>query len=49
LFAILKPEETLPLKATEMRPLGNYGYNIHFTDGHNTGIYSIEFLRGLSP
>jgi DUF971 family protein len=49
LFTILKPGETLALKATGMRPLGNYAYNIQFSDEHSTGIYSLEYLRGLSP
>lgn len=48
LFAVLKPEETLPLRCSKMEPLGNYAYHIDFSDGHNTGIYSLEFLRKLS-
>lgn len=47
LFAVLKPEETAPVRATGMRPLGNYAYHIDFSDGHNTGIYSFELLRQL--
>ena len=47
LFPILKPEEAQPLKALRLEPLGNYAYHIDFSDGHNTGIYSIEFLRRL--
>ena len=47
LFAVLKPEETLPLKCLKMQALGNYAYHIDFSDGHNTGIYSLEFLRRL--
>lgn len=29
---------------TEIAPVGNYGVNITFTDGHDTGIYSWERL-----
>ncbi len=47
LLPVLKPEETVPVTATSMRPLGNYAYGIQFSDGHNTGIYSLEFLREL--
>lgn len=47
LFPVLKLEETLPLRGVRMEPLGNYAYHIDFSDGHNTGIYSFEFLRKL--
>jgi DUF971 family protein len=30
-----------------MRPVGNYAYAIEFNDGHNSGIYSLDFLREL--
>lgn len=46
-FAILRPEETIPVRAAGMRPIGNYAYQIDFSDGHKTGIYSIELLRTL--
>ncbi len=47
LLPVLSLAETLPLKALWMRPLGNYAYAIQFTDGHNTGIYSLDYLRSL--
>ena len=47
LLPVLSFAETLPLKASGMRPLGNYAYAIQFSDGHNTGIYSLDFLRSL--
>lgn len=28
--------------------VGNYAIKIRFSDGHNTGIFSWEYLRGLS-
>jgi DUF971 family protein len=46
-FNILKPEEAAPLRATGMYPVGNYAYQIDFSDGHKTGIYSLELLREL--
>lgn len=46
-FNILKPEEAAPIRATSMQPLGNYAYQIHFSDGHNTGIYSLDLLHEL--
>lgn len=46
-FNILKPSEAAPLKANSMKPAGNYAYAIDFSDGHNSGIYSLEYLREL--
>ena len=46
-FTILKPAEAAPLKATSVKPLGNYAYSIDFSDGHGSGIYSLEYLREL--
>lgn len=31
----------------ELTPVGNYAVNLHFTDGHATGIYSWEVLHEL--
>jgi DUF971 family protein len=47
LLQVLSLAETQPLRAVGMRPMGNYAYAIQFSDGHNTGIYSLEFLRSL--
>jgi DUF971 family protein len=47
LFQILKPEETQPIRATAMNPVGNYAYQIDFSDGHNSGIYTLEWLREI--
>ena len=47
LLPILSPEETRPLKILGMRPVGQYAYNIQFSDGHDTGIFTFEFLREL--
>ncbi len=44
---ILKPEETRPLEIEGMSPVGNYAYNIRFSDGHNTGIFTFDLLRSL--
>jgi DUF971 family protein len=46
-FQILKPEEARPLAIREMTPVGNYAYSIGFSDGHDTGIFTLEFLREL--
>ena len=47
LLPILSPEEARPLKILGMRPVGQYAYSIEFSDGHDTGIFTFEFLREL--
>ncbi len=46
-FAVLSPAEAKPLIIEGMTPVGSYAYAIAFSDGHNTGIYTLEFLRQL--
>ena len=31
-----------------LAPIGGYALQLHWADGHNTGIYSFEYLRKLS-
>jgi DUF971 family protein len=35
------------LALASMDPVGSYGYRIRFSDGHDTGIFTIELLRKL--
>lgn len=44
-------ESTVPeqISVTEMHLMGNYGINVHFSDGHTTGIYRFRELRGAAP
>ena len=44
---ILKPEEMVPLAPASMVPMGRYAYKIVWSDGHDTGIYTLEYLREL--
>lgn len=44
---ILSQAETEPLRITKMEPTGRYAYAIHFSDGHDTGLYTLETLREL--
>jgi DUF971 family protein len=46
-LTVLSPAETQPLRITSMQPTGRYAYSIHFSDGHDTGIYTLELLREL--
>ena len=41
---VLAIEETQPVKITAMRPVGTYAYGITFSDGHDTGIFTLEQL-----
>ena len=46
-FRILKPSELAPLKPLAIVPVGRYAYKITWSDGHDTGIYTLEHLRAL--
>jgi DUF971 family protein len=47
LLPVLRPEEVAPLTITGMKPVGQYAYSIEFSDGHSSGIYTLEYLREL--
>ncbi len=36
-----------PLKPTALTPVGNYAYKIVWNDGHDTGIFTFDFLHSL--
>jgi len=38
-----------PLTATDVEMVGNYAIKIVFSDGHDTGIFSWEYLRQIDP
>ena len=48
LLPVLGIEETRELRIEGMRPVGNYAYCIRFSDGHDTGIYTFEFLLHIA-
>lgn len=37
------------LDATGASLIGNYAIKIEFSDGHDTGIFSFEYLRQIDP
>jgi len=41
----LTAAETKPLTISHMRPVGNYAYKIDFSDGHSSGLFTMELLR----
>ena len=47
MLQILRVEETEPLRITKMEPLGHYAYSIEFSDGHDTGLFTLELLKTL--
>jgi len=44
---IISDAQTQPLRIAAMKPVGNYAYSIDFSDGHDTGIYTLESLREM--
>ena len=44
---VLSMAEARPLTLLGMKPVGNYAYSIAFSDGHDTGIFTLELLRQL--
>jgi len=43
--------ESIPLDVRPVRieGVGRYAIRIHWSDGHNTGLYSYRYLRDLRP
>jgi DUF971 family protein len=48
-FRILSAKELTvgPLAPVAVTPIGHYAYQITWSDGHDTGIYTLEHLREL--
>jgi DUF971 family protein len=49
-----KPKSALPMfrdpaRPTEVKPVGKYALQFTWNDGHQTGIYTWEFLREICP
>lgn len=44
-LTILSPAEAQPLRLVNMQPVGNYAYALTFSDGHSSGIYTLDMLR----
>lgn len=44
---VLTLEEARPVTVSSMRPVGNYAYNIVFSDGHDSGIFTFDYLYNL--
>lgn len=37
------------LERTDVAPVGNYALRFAWSDGHDTGIYTFDFLRRICP
>ena len=46
-LTVLSSAQFQPLRIAKMEPVGRYAYSIDFSDGHDTGIYTLELLREL--
>ncbi len=44
---VLKPSELVPLKPVAFAPVGHYAYKIVWSDGHDSGLFTLEHLRSL--
>ena len=44
----LRPEQFPGIRITDIAPVGRYAYHIVWSDGHDTGIYTLKMLRELS-
>lgn len=47
-MAPVEPEPAENLKIVRVEPIGRYGVNIAFSDGHDRGIYPWVFLENLA-
>lgn len=47
LLPVISAAEAQPLRLLGMDPVGGYAYALRFSDGHDTGIYTLEQLRSL--
>ena len=45
---VLSAAELTPLTITGMQPIGQYAYKIIFSDGHDSGIFTLEYLHELA-
>ena len=42
---VLSVAEARPMVIESMRPVGNYAYNVIFSDGHRSGLFTFDRLR----
>ena len=42
---VISAAEARPLTISAMKPVGNYAYNVVFSDGHSSGLFTFDRLR----
>lgn len=47
LLPVLSTQEARPLTVEHIVPVGNYAYNISFSDGHDSGLFTFDYLLEL--
>ncbi|NJM55049.1 MAG: DUF971 domain-containing protein [Verrucomicrobiae bacterium] len=47
-MADVEPQPAADIKIVRVEPIGRYGVNIAFSDGHDRGIYPWSFLEELA-
>jgi DUF971 family protein len=49
-FRVLSASEAAAVpELSDVEPVGRYGIKLVWADGHNTGIFSYDYLRELCP
>jgi len=46
MLPVLSVAEAQPIEIQSMQPVGNYAYSIVFSDGHSSGVFTFDLLRG---
>ncbi len=46
---VLSAAESRPLHVLQMKPVGHYAYGIEFSDGHDSGLFTFDYLRDIQP
>lgn len=46
---VISAAEARPLEILSMKPVGHYAYQIRFSDGHSSGLFTLELLREIGP
>ena len=44
---VLQPSDVVEMAVSTMEPVGQYAYKVFFSDGHDSGIYTLEYLHEL--
>ncbi|MBK9315207.1 MAG: DUF971 domain-containing protein [Acidobacteria bacterium] len=43
----LKPDQFPDIRMMDLAPVGRYAYHLVWSDGHDTGIYTLKMLREM--